>query len=135
MDVSAITEQLYIAPRPRSRHVAHMQELRIDLVLAMIWFRPARGLMRPPFRIVRLPTLDNPLAPMPMSLLFRGVAAALPVLDSGGRVLVYCRAGRHRSVAMACCILIARGMTADGAMDLVVERRPVADDSAIVPIK
>ena len=130
MDVSAITEQLYIAARPRSRHVAHIQELRIDLVLSMIWFRPTHELMRPPFKIVRLPTIDNPLAPMPMWFLRRGVAAALPVLDSGGRVLVYCRAGRHRSVAMACCILIAQGMTADGAMDLVVERRPIADPHA-----
>jgi hypothetical protein len=130
MDVSAITEQLYIAARPRSRHVARIQELRIDLVLSMIWFRPTRALMRPPFRIVRLPTVDSPFAPMPMWMLRRGVTAALAVLDSGGRVLVYCRAGRHRSVAMASCILVAQGMTADGAMALVIEHRPIADPHA-----
>jgi protein-tyrosine phosphatase len=130
MDVSAITEQLYIAARPLSRHVARIQELRIDLVLSMIWFRPTRELMRPPFRLVRLPTVDSPLVPIPLWILRRGVAAALPVLDSDGRVLVYCRAGRHRSVAMACCILVAQGMTADAAMNLVVERRPIADPHA-----
>jgi len=63
-------------------------------------------------------------------MLRRGVLAALPILDAGGRVLVYCRGGIHRSVAMACCILIARGMSSDDAMDLVIRQRPVADARA-----
>lgn len=127
MDVSAITDQLYIAARPRAKHVAHVRELRIDLVVSMIWFLPTRELTRPPFKIVRLPTIDSPATPIPLWMLRRGVEAAIPVLDVGGRVLVYCRAGRHRSVAMACCILIAQGRTADEAMDLVTDRRPIAD--------
>lgn len=127
MDVSAITDQLYIAARPRSGHVARVRELKIDLVISMIWFRPTRELTRPPFKIVRLPNFDNPLWPIPLWMLRRGVAAALPVLDAGGRVLVYCRAGRHRSVCMASCILIGEGMTADAAMDLIVKQRPRAD--------
>lgn len=130
MDISAITDQLYIAARPRSRHVAHMLELRVDLVLSMILLPPTRGLMKPPFRLVRLPTIDHPLVPIPLWVLRRGVRAALPVLDAGGRVLVYCLAGRHRSVAVACCILIARGMSADEAMAAVVAHRPVADPHA-----
>jgi len=127
MNVSAITEQLYIAARPRAAHMAHVRELRIDLVISMIWFRPTRELTRPPFKLLRLPTIDSPATPLPLWILRRGVEAAIPVLDAGGRVLVYCRAGRHRSVAMACCILIAEGRTADEAMDLVTEQRPVAD--------
>jgi protein-tyrosine phosphatase len=63
-------------------------------------------------------------------VLRRGADAALPVLDAGGRVLVYCRQGRHRSVAMAACILIARGMTADEAMDTIVAHRAIADPHA-----
>jgi hypothetical protein len=31
---------------------------------------------------------------------------------------------------MAACILIARGMTADEAMDLIVSKRPIADPHA-----
>jgi len=31
---------------------------------------------------------------------------------------------------MACCILIARGMSSDEAMDLVIRQRPVADPRA-----
>jgi protein-tyrosine phosphatase len=130
VDISAITDQLYIAARPRSTHVEHLLDLHIDLVLSMIWSPPTRQLLRPPFRVVRLPTVDNPLTPMPMAILRHGVDVALPVLADGGRVLVYCRAGRHRSVAMAACILIGQGMTADQAMDQVVSRRPVADPHA-----
>jgi hypothetical protein len=130
LDASAITDALYIAARPRRYHVSGVRELDIDLVISMIWFRPASELMRPPFKVVRLPTMDNPLFPLPIWMLRRGVEAAIPVMSEGGRVLVYCRAGRHRSVAMACCILIGLGMTAEDAMHLVVERRPVADPYA-----
>ena len=129
-DISAITDQLFIAPRPRARHVEHVRSLGVDLVLSMIWFAPPRALTKPPFRLMRLPTLDNPLVPMPMFLLRRGASAAALVMDAGGRVLVYCRAGRHRSVAMASCILIAEGMTADEAMAAIIARRPIADPHA-----
>ena len=130
MDASPVTDTLYIAARPRRHHVSGMRLLRIDLVISMIWFRPPSELMRPPFKTVRLPTLDHPLFPIPVWTLRRGVEAALPVMNSGGRVLVYCRAGRHRSVAMACCILIGHGMEASEAMRLVVAGRLVADPHA-----
>ncbi|MDO8881114.1 MAG: hypothetical protein Q7W44_10035 [Coriobacteriia bacterium] len=130
LDASAITDALYIAARPRRHHVSGVRELKIDLVISMIWFRPAPELLRPPFKLVRLPTIDNPLFPIPLGMLWTGVEAALPVIGGGGRVLVYCRAGRHRSVAMACCILIGLGMTADDAMQLVVTSRPIADPHA-----
>ena len=58
---------------------------------------------------------------MPMEKLKKGVEAALPVIEEGHSVLVYCREGRHRSVAMACCILIAK---------LVKEKREKADPDA-----
>jgi len=48
------------------------------------------------------------------------VEAALPVIQDGYQVLLHCRAGVHRSVAMACCVLIGMGQTADEAMQLVV---------------
>jgi hypothetical protein len=129
-DVSAITDQLFIAPMPRVRHVEAIRALRVDLVISMIFVAPPRQLARPPFKMLRLPSIDFPLLPIPLFWLRRGAAAATLVLDAGGRVLVYCRAGRHRSVAMASCILIAHGMTADDAMDLITAKRAVADPHA-----
>jgi len=115
---------------PRTHHVEHVRGLGVDLVLSMIWFAPPEELTRPPFQLVRLPTIDSPFTPIPLPVLRRGVEAALPVIDAGGRVLVYCRAGRHRSVAMACCVLIGTGMSADEAMALVLSRRAAADPHA-----
>lgn len=127
---SQITPQLFIAPRPRSHHVEHIRGLDVQLVLSMIGVTPPRALAEPPFQLIRLPVYDIFLLPIPLTALLRGVEAALPVMDGGGRVLCYCRAGRHRSVAMAACILIARGMTADAAMDTILEMRPAADPHA-----
>lgn len=129
-DASAITDQLFIAAKPRTRHLEQVRGLGVDIVLSMIWSRPPRVLAEPPFRLMRLRTFDNRFLPIPLEVLWRGVDAAVPVLDAGGRVLVYCRAGRHRSVAMASCILISRGMTSDEAMDTIVAHRPVADPHA-----
>jgi hypothetical protein len=129
-DVSAITEQLYLGSLPSERQVDYIRSLGVDLVLDMIGAAPPVSLTQPPFQLLRLPTFDFPLFPIPLYRLSSGVEAAMPVLDAGGKILVYCRQGRHRSVVMTCSILIARGMTADEAMDTVVARRRVADPHA-----
>ncbi len=63
-------------------------------------------------------------------MLWRGVRAAIPVIDRGEKVLIHCKSGVHRSVAMSACILIARGLPAGEAMQLIVDQRPVADPHA-----
>lgn len=102
----------------------------VRLILSMHWLRPARTLGHPPVQLLWLPTFDTPLTPMPLHTLRRGVQAALPVIQGGYRVLAHCRAGVHRSVAMACCVLIGMGLGADEAMRLVEQKRPVADPHA-----
>jgi hypothetical protein len=129
-DTSAITDQLFIAARPRAWHVEDLRGLGVDLVLSMTVSAPPRFLAEPPFQLLRLPTVDFWFFPIPLRLLRRGVAAALPVLERGGRVLVHCRGGRHRSVVMAACILVAMGMTADQAMDIITAHRAIADPHA-----
>jgi protein-tyrosine phosphatase len=64
---------------------------------------------------------------MSQKMLEIGVRRALPVIRGGESVMVYCREGKHRSVAMACCILIGLGYSAEAAMTLVKERREAAD--------
>jgi len=129
-DVSAITDYLYISAWPRGDHAEEIRALNVRLILSMHWIRPSRMLGHPPVRLLWLPTIDNPLTPMPIATLERGVHAALPVIAEGYRVLVHCRAGVHRSVAMACCVLIGAGQTADEAMALVKRKRSVADPYA-----
>ena len=129
-DVSQITDYLYISAWPRGDHAAEIHAMNVRLILSMHWIRPSYKLGQPPLQLLWLPTIDNPLAPMPISTLQRGVEAALPVIQDGYRVLVHCRAGVHRSVAMACCVLIGMGQTADQAMQLVEQKRSVADPRA-----
>ena len=62
--------------------------------------------------------------------LVNGVEAALPVIDNGDAVLVYCREGRHRSVAMAASVLIGCGLSADEAMEKIKSKRSKADPYA-----
>ncbi len=130
LDVTPITDYLYLSAWPRADHDAEIRRRDVRLILSMHWIKPARKLGLPPVRLLWLPTFDNPLMPMPISTLERGVEAALPVIHDGSCVLVHCRAGVHRSVAMACCVLIGMGHSAEAAMQLVQEQRAVADPHA-----
>ena len=126
-DISQITDYLYISAWPKGEHAAEIRALNVRLILSMHWRKPARILGDAPVELLWLPTVDSPLTPMPLATLQRGVAAALPVIRRGQAVLVHCQAGRHRSVAMACCVLIGLGYSATEAMRLANERRAVAD--------
>jgi protein-tyrosine phosphatase len=125
--ISKITDYLYISAWPRGEHVEEIVSLGVRLVLSMHWIRPSRMLGQPPVQLLWLPTIDKPFFPMPIKTLNKGVQAALPVIRSGGSVLVHCKAGVHRSVAQAACVLIGMGYNADDAMQLIQEKRAVAD--------
>ncbi len=130
LDFSQITDQLDIAARPTDRHVEIIKSLHVRLIRCLFIARPAPALTLPPFQMLHLRTFDSALWPMPLSSLQRGVGMALPEIQAGRSVLVYCKQGRHRSVAMACCILIGLGSSAGAAMKLVKEKRPAADPGA-----
>jgi len=130
MDISQITDYLYIASLPQAEDVGAIRDRNVSLIINMIFIRPASVYTQPPFRMLTLRTFDFVLLPIPIRKLKKGVEVALPVIQSGESVLIYCRAGRHRSVAMGACILIAMGHTADEAMQLVREGRSVADPHA-----
>jgi hypothetical protein len=130
LDVSPITEYLYISAWLRQDYAGAIRAMNVRLILSMHWIKPSPALGYPPVRLLWLPTFDLPFAPMPIGTLQRGVEAALPVIQAGDSVLVHCRAGVHRSVAMACCVLIGMGMTAEDAMQLVEQKRSVADPRA-----
>jgi protein-tyrosine phosphatase len=128
--ISQITDYLYISAFPRGEHVQVIIDLGVRLVLSMHWIRPTKMLGKPPVELLWLPTFDNMFLPMPIKTLNKGVQAALPVIKEGGSVLVHCKSGIHRSVAQAACVLIGMGYNADDAMELIKEKRAVADPDA-----
>ena len=130
MDISQITEQLYIAAHPRAEAADAIRDMNVRLILNMIFIRPAKVYRQPPFQMLILRTFDSIFLPIPICMLERGVEAALPVMENGESVLVYCREGRHRSVAMAASVLIGQGHSADEAMQLISSKRSKADPYA-----
>jgi protein-tyrosine phosphatase len=54
----------------------------------------------------------------------------LETFRNGGKVFAHCAGGVHRGVTMGACILIAQGYDPHAAMELIKERRPIADPFA-----
>jgi hypothetical protein len=129
LDYSRIMDQLYVAAQPTDRHAEIIVTQRAPDPLH-VYRAAGTGFDVPPFQMLHLRTFDSPLLPMPLSSLWHGVETALPEIQAGRSVLAYCKQGRHRSVAMACCILIGLGYSASDAMKLVKEKRPAADPGA-----
>jgi len=128
LDISEITPDLYVGSQPELADVEALNALNIGLIINMrAEARPHAAFHQHPLSTLWLRTYDNFLLPISMRTLEQGVQAALAVLGQGRRVLVHCRHGRHRSVAMAAAILIAQGYSAAQAMRLVREKREPAD--------
>ncbi len=131
MNVSQITPYLFVGAEPKAVHFDELCARNVRLIISMIGaHRPPEAFAQPPCQLLWLETYDTLLTPIPIGRLLQGVQMALPVIQAGGSVLVYCRQGRHRSVAMAAAILIAMGHRADEAMHLLRSRRRVADPHA-----
>jgi protein tyrosine phosphatase (PTP) superfamily phosphohydrolase (DUF442 family) len=130
MDISQITDQLFIAAQPKAEDADALRNLNVRLILNMIFLPPADIYRTPPFQMLTLRTFDSIFLPIPIGKLVKGVNAALPVMESGESVLVYCRQGRHRSVAMAAAVLIGGGYSADEAMQRIQSKRSQADPYA-----
>lgn len=130
MDISKITEYMYIAAHPKAEAASTIKALGVRLIINMIFYRPADIYKKPPFKLLTLRSFDSPFLPIQLSKLRKGVKTALPFIQNGDSVLIYCREGKHRSVAMASCILIGMGYSSDDAMALISSKREKADPYA-----
>jgi len=130
VDLSAITDQIYVGRRPQPSDVEELRRLAPALVVSMLGGTPPASVRALDVPVLSLATHDNLLLPIPIRSLEQGVTAALPIVQNGGRVLVYCRQGRHRSIALTVCLLIALGWSAEDAADLVRAKRAQADPRA-----
>ncbi len=128
LDYSPITEHLYIAAWPTRYHVETILDLGVDLIISTILETPDKELGQDPLSLVRVRAIDpGPSMFFPQAQLEKGVDAALRILRRDGSVLVYCKAGVHRSPTLTACILIGLGHSAEEAMTIVKEARSKAD--------
>jgi len=130
LNISEITSYLFISSFPRRENVEQIRELGVRLIISMYLLKPDKSLGEPPLKLLWMPVIDSPLIPIPLGVFRIGVREALPVIEAGDKVLVHCRWGIHRSVAMACCILIRKGYSSNEAIALVKRQRAVADPEA-----
>ena len=130
LNISEITSYLFISSFPRRENVEQIRELGVRLIISMYLLKPDKSLGEPPLKLLWMPVIDSPLIPIPLGVFRIGVREALPVIEAGAKVLVHCRWGIHRSVAMACCILIGKGYSSNEAIALVKRQRAVADPEA-----
>lgn len=128
MDISKVTDHLYVGSRVGKEQADELRVLKFDLIISMIGqMAPDEIYTLPPFKTLWIRTYDTFLIPIPIKKLLIGVEAALPVLQNNGKVLVFCMLGKHRSIAMAAAILISMGYTGDAAMELLRTARKAAD--------
>jgi len=128
MNFSKITEDLFIGDTPRRDEYDTLRDLGVNLIINMRFeWRPPIDLHQPPLDFLWLRTFDNPVLPIPIRSLMRGVHAALKTIREGGQVYTCCARGRHRGVAMGAAILIALGYDPQEAIQLIKVQRPIAD--------
>lgn len=128
MNYSKINDHLYTGTAPKDKDYDTLREFGVELVINMVLVSPPkRDICTPPMRSLWLPTIDSPLFPLPIQVMQKGVQEAVKVIDSGGVVYTHCSKGRHRGPAMAACILIAQGMSAEQALQLIKRQRPISD--------
>jgi protein-tyrosine phosphatase len=131
VDFSQITGDLFIGTMPSYMHYDVLRGLGVRLVINTRYSRgPEADRHDAPIQLLWLPMIDSPFFPLPLDKLMQGTRAALDTIHRGGKVYVHCAYGRHRSVVMGSCILIAQGMTVEQATHLIKARRPTADPDA-----
>jgi protein-tyrosine phosphatase len=131
MNFSQITDFLFIGTTPLPKDYALLRELSVGLVINMrVERRPYPDPDSQPLPVLWLPAFDSPLVPISMRTLQRGVSAALEVIHKGEKVYIHCAAGVHRSVALGVATLIAMEYSLEDALQLVKQKRKVADPHA-----
>ena len=139
MNFSQITQDLFIGSTPLAADYDFLRGLGVRLIINMRFSRGPqpdphlfdRAQDKPqPISTLWLRSIDSPFFPISVQKLIRGAQAALETIRAGGKVYTHCAFGRHRGVAMGACVLIAQGFDPHEAMDLIAERRSVADPFA-----
>jgi protein tyrosine phosphatase (PTP) superfamily phosphohydrolase (DUF442 family) len=131
MNFSQITDQLFIGNTPTLKDYDQLRELGIRLIINMRFSRgPAADPHTQPISTLWLRSIDSPFFPISVKKLIHGAQTALETIRNGGKVYTHCAYGRHRGVAMGACVLIAQGHDPLKAMQLITERRSVADPFA-----
>jgi protein-tyrosine phosphatase len=128
LDYSQITENLYIGAWPTKYHREKIISLGVTFIIATILERTDKELNQPPLTLVhtRATDLGSRLI-YPTGQILKGVEPAVAAIHNGHKVMVFCKAGKHRSATMTACVLVGLGHSADEAIKIVEAGREEAE--------
>lgn len=124
---SQITENIFVGSTPKSLDISKLKKQGFGLIINM---RIDKKISSNILKILWLPNIDLSPFPLRHKHMILGAREAKKTLKKNEKVLVICRIGRHRSVAMAACLLIDQGFSPEEAKKLIKEKRPIADPYA-----
>ena len=131
MNFSPITDDLFIGNTPALSDYDRLRALGIRLIINMRFaLGPQPDSHHQPIATLWLRSIDSPFFPISIQKLISGAQTAIQTIRAGGKVYTHCAYGRHRGVAMGACVLVAQGYTPQEAMQLIKERRAMADPFA-----
>jgi protein-tyrosine phosphatase len=131
MIASEIIDNLYIAKTPKKEDYTFLKRNNFEYLVNMraeyFWFGVPAKLK---ITVTRVPTFDIIFYPINPAKLLSPAIEMSEKIKQGKKVLCFCKQGKHRSVAMAACILIVLGYSADEAIKIIKQKRPIADPYA-----
>jgi len=129
MDISWLTERIAIGGGIwNAENMAKVAEAGVTHIIDMqIEFDDTPLAARHGIAVLWNPT-DDDFEAKPAALFRRGVEFVEAALgNDGAKVLIHCAAGVHRAPMMALAVLGSMGWDLEDAMELIEEKRPVAD--------
>ncbi len=132
LDYSAVTDNLLVGKTPYGKDYKILKDMGINLVINMRAEWPMKLVSKQKLvQEVWLPSIDSRYFPLNQKRFLEIATKAKMVIEDGGKVYVYCRKGRHRSIVMVAAILTLQGHNVDSLQKFIAEKRPVSDMRAI----
>lgn len=123
LNMSWVNEHLAVGGRVRSEDIKALGQIGVKHIVdtRAEYCDDREALARENIELLHLPTPDT--YPLSIEQLMQGATWVNERLNKGERVLIHCEHGVGRSVLLTCAVLVARGMYASAALDLVKRKR------------
>ncbi len=123
LNMSWVNDHLAVGGRIRPEDIKALGLIGINHVVdtRAEYCDDREALARENIELLHLPTPDT--HPLSIEQLMQGTTWVNERLNKGERVLIHCEHGVGRSVLLTCAVLVARGMYASAALDLVKRER------------
>lgn len=132
LDYSIINHNLLVGKTPRSLDYELLKDMGITLLINMRIEWPSKYITRQKLiKEVWASSIDSKYYPLNKPKMLRIAKVANSEIKKGGKVYVYCREGRHRSIVMVATILMLQGHSTQIIQKTVSQKRPVADLRAV----